>query len=73
MASTKARRASEPTELVELLRDNKPTECSLDRAASVALANLRQRARFVARKKSVGQERTFRKLRGAKVKIAAIY
>ena len=33
--------ASEPTELVELLRDNKPKERSVDHAASVALPYLR--------------------------------
>src|ERR1700704_5920653 len=41
IASTKARRASETAELIDLLRDNKPKECSLDHAASVALPHLR--------------------------------
>jgi hypothetical protein len=40
IASTKARGDSEPAELVELLRDNKPQECSVDNAASVALPYL---------------------------------
>ena len=51
--------ASEPAELVELLRDNKPKECSLDHAASVALPYLRYSARFAAYKNGVGLEKAF--------------
>jgi len=67
IASTKARGASEPTELVELLRDNKPKECPLDHAASVALPYLRWRACFLADKK-VG----ISEFRGVKVRCGSV-
>jgi hypothetical protein len=41
IADTKARHDSEPAELVDLLRDSKPKERSLDHAASLALPDLR--------------------------------
>ena len=66
IAGTKARRASERAELVDLLWDSKPKKRSLDDAASVALPYLRQRARFVALKKRVGQENVS-ELRGVKM------
>ncbi len=44
-------------ELINLQWDGEPREGSLDHVASVALPYFWQRARFVARKKRVGQER----------------
>jgi len=60
IAGTKARRVSEPAELVDLLWDDEPKEHSSDHAASLALPDLQQRASFVAHKKRMGQARTFR-------------